>query len=324
MKIEELKDVLRHLKVETEMLKPYQNGQLQIPCPLAPWFHQSKKDAHPSLSIKPGDELHWTVWKCWTCKEAGKLWQLFDSYGELGNDEEVKKLSLYLLEHDKPSLSMRFKTMQDGFDDWIKPPKPAEIKLDESILDNFEYLVESPRAMRYVTGRGIEEDVAIKFDLRYDPRQQRIVCPVRDREGGIVGAVGRTIVDDPRRYYNYFNMQAGKTLGGLHLLRGYPRLLIVEGFFDLLNCYNWCDDIHCDAVCTWRAETSLDQINLILLLDKTVFVCYDLDRAGESGWRKVRKLLEGRTYGVRRLKMPDNVDVGAMTEKQFQEMWSER
>ena len=164
----------------------------------------------------------------------------------------------------------------------------------------------------------------ILFDIRHDPRQNRVVFPVRDKDEKLVGAVGRTTINDSKRYYNYFNMQAGKTLGGIHLMRGYPRLLLVEGFFDLLNCYNWCDKIQCDVVCTWRAEASLEQINLILSLDKTVFVAYDLDRAGQAGWYKVKRLLERRTYGLSRLKVPEGVDVGAMTKSQFETMWRTR
>lgn len=276
MNLSDLKLVLKQIGVETEFLVPRTDIQLQIPCPLAQWLHSSRKDSHPSLSIKFGVPHEHTKFKCWTCKEQGKLSDLVDTYGHLSKNQAVIDLAIQLLDKDKPSLSARFDAID--IDGWVRDPEDMKVPvLAEEVLSRFHPAYEDRRAASYLTRRKVDEKDSTLWGLLYDSRNDRIVFPVRDFNNDLLGAVGRCIDDDVHpKYYNYLTFPAGKTLGGFHEVDPFtPKLIVVEGFFDVIRCFRWAIGFDASVVCTWRAEMSETQSELILGMDKTVSIWYD-------------------------------------------------
>lgn len=316
MTFEELKFVLSQINVDTTSLRS--NGpQLVIPCPLAKWFHAKGTDSNPSLSIKYGDTTSWTVFKCFACKEGGKLWQLVDSYGHLSKNEEIQKLALTLINSDKPTLSAKLKSMSHEIDDWYSPETKRKVSLNPDCLDSFDHFRDSKRCCLYLNRRNVPLHIADKFNLLYDPRQERIVFPVKDRKRNLVGAVGRAVGDKQPRYFNYFGFSAGESLGGVCRLSSSNTVLLVEGFFDLLHCYEWCKELDVDVVCSWRSEITSMQASLLGDMDKTIQVWYDQDMAGTKGFTIVKKLLGGSVYGLKKAAWDSTEDVGEMSKRQF-------
>ena len=88
MIFDDLKLILTQCGIETEHLKPRSPTQVQVSCPLAPYLHSSRSDSRPSLSIRFNDATQWTVYKCWSCKSAGRIADLVHSlYGFTGKDK---------------------------------------------------------------------------------------------------------------------------------------------------------------------------------------------------------------------------------------------
>lgn len=327
MTLEELKLVLTQCGVATENLKPFREHQVQIPCPLAPWLHDGGTDSHPSLSIRFGVPGSWTVFKCWSCKEQGKLWNLVDSLAVFSKNELLATLALKLLDSDKPSLAARFGLMEKSLDDWFFDSKkhPLVEMNPKTMFRTMWPAWADDRSRTYLEKRKVSERTAAKFHLLFDDRKDRIVFPVYNKGGGLVGAVGRAIEDsEPRRYYNYFEFSAGYTVGGWnHTHPEFPRIIVTEGFFDILRTYQWCWDNQTDIVCTWRAEMTEDQASIISGLDKTVYIGYDNDKAGQEGWIKAQEYLRHTGCGLKRLRLPERADLGGLDEESFLTIYNE-
>jgi len=313
----ELKLILNQIGVNTEHLYP--NGDhVQIPCPLAPWFHKKRTDHHPSLSIKFGEPP--TLWKCFSCGEGGKLWSLVDSVATLGERSDLNALADNLTVSDEPSLGTRLASAMSGIDSWSLPTVKTQVRvLQPTVLDNFRFIRPGSDPHRYVVDR-VPESRIDEFQLKYDLHKDRVVFPIFNQAHQLLGAVGRTLASDPRKYYNYFGVETGKCLGGADKFTDRPRLFIVEGYFDLLRCWEWAAERDADVACTFKAEISPEQAELILGLDKTVSVWYDNDVAGNRGWDKAEKTIGKYLIGLKRARLPEDKDVGALSERHFKHL----
>jgi len=159
------------------------------------------------------------------------------------------------------------------------------------------------------------------WQLHFHKPHNRIVFPVRTRERELVGAVGRAVFDETQpKMYNFFGFESGLTLGGLQHVMGCPRVLVVEGFFDVMNVWYWAQQRNMDVVCTFGSKCSDQQSALLQRLDATVLCGYDQDEAGNSGWKSMSKQLVLTTY-IKKLKWADpGLDMGDFTERQFTEV----
>lgn len=312
----ELLEILKILKVPLEECKWLSEVQVQIPCPLAPWFHESKHDFNPSMGIRLGDAKAWTVFRCFTCDESGKLAHLVVSLASLDHREDLNDLIESLFESDAPSLAARFKSLDEETSKWFYDIEDKSKDTSYS-LARFEDLHLSRRACEYLKGRGISDDIATQFDLRHDPHLNRVVFPVRSEKGELQGAVGRTLLNEVPPYYNYFSFPASETLGGADHIVGNPRILLVEGYFDLLNCWQWAQEIETDVVCCWKATLSKKQIEFLASKDATIYVGFDPGKAGRTGWNKALKELEPYTTKLQKVEVPEDSDIGELTKATF-------
>lgn len=316
MNLSELGVVLSHLDLDIRGKAPNSSGYIQVSCPLAKWLHESGEDKNPGCSISV-DTVP-TTFRCFACGERGKLSDLIDSVASLSKNEELKKLALELAVSDKPSLRTKLQSASTSISDWVKPPKNAKPSpISPELLSRFHPAWEHPSSRSYLIGRTISQRVTELFDLRYDDRQRRVIFPVKDVSGDLYGLVGRAIdVDNEKRYRNYLGFSSGHSLGGIHQLRHFPKTLVCEGYFDLINPVEWAWTKGYDIVCTWHADISEFQAEQLQSLDSTLYFCYDNDTAGHRGWSRARELL-GRVTTLRRIIPPVDLDLGLMTETQF-------
>ena len=122
--------------------------------------------------------------------------------------------------------------------------------------------------------------------------------------------------DGEPRYWNYLGFSAGNTLGGLHRVKDRPVIILVEGYFDLLRAYPFAAELGADVVCSWRAEITKVQAEILGGLDKSIQVWYDQDDAGHKGYEKVKSYLRD-SYGLKRATWNRELDVGEMPKSYF-------
>lgn len=314
---EAIKDILRSaLHIET--FEEYKKSSIiQISCPLAKWTHPKGSDRSPSMSIRYSN-LSETKFKCWSCKEQGIFCDLFKLLHNLTEDEKYQKLYEYLLINDQPRLIDKLNNALD------KPvireqEEKSFISLSGSILKNFIPAFDHPRSQEYLLRgrkRVFDRDIVEEFNLLYDSNKDAIVFPVRDRKGNLLGGVARPIEGDSR-YHNYFGLKTETCLGGIDKYDSACKgVLLVEGFFDLLNNYYSCKKHNLSIFCTFKADLGKGQAEEIISLDKSTFLVYDIDKAGNDGADKAIRLLKPHIR-VKRLKFPEDVDPGDFTEEIF-------
>lgn len=150
---------------------------------------------------------------------------------------------------------------------------------------------------------------------RYDRFRDRLMFPIRDRRGRVIGFGGRVLGEGTPKYLNSPEtpiFHKGNELYGLYELkqrhRDPQRVLIVEGYMDVVALAQFNVDY---AVASLGTSTTADQFQLLLRSAKEVICCYDGDRAGkEAAWRALETALPLLKPGnqVRFMFLPEGED----------------
>ena len=178
------------------------------------------------------------------------------------------------------------------------------------------------------TGMLIEKQGEHRFHDRF---RERIMFPIRDRAGRIIGFGGRVIVKEEPKYLNSPEtplFHKGQELYGLYeacqALRDIPRLLVVEGYMDVVALAQY--DVRY-AVATLGTSTTAEHLKKLFRVTPEVVFCFDGDRAGRAAaWRALDnalpEALDGRT--IRFLFLPEGEDPDTLVRKEGQEEFEKR
>ncbi|PSU94193.1 DNA primase [Photobacterium leiognathi subsp. mandapamensis] len=161
------------------------------------------------------------------------------------------------------------------------------------------------------TGMLIENDNG----RRYDRFRGRVMFPIHDRRGRVIGFGGRVIGDGTPKYLNSPEtdiFHKGRELYGLYEVlqthREPEKIMVVEGYMDVVALAQFGVDY---AVASLGTSTTGDHIQSLFRQTSTVVCCYDGDRAGrDAAWRAMEQALPYLTDG-RQLKfmfLPDGED----------------
>lgn len=145
------------------------------------------------------------------------------------------------------------------------------------------------RADIVASGMGIENKTGRLFD-RF---RGRLMFPLKNHRGKVVGFSGRMIMGDEKKDAKYMNTpetliyHKGKMLYGLHELgqeiKKQKEMLIVEGEFDMLSSYQ----AGVDYVCAIKGSAlTVDHAKLISRYVKKVILSLDADKAGVEATKK--------------------------------------
>ncbi|NRF29251.1 DNA primase [Vibrio coralliilyticus] len=157
---------------------------------------------------------------------------------------------------------------------------------------------------------------------RYDRFRGRVMFPIRDRRGRVIGFGGRVIGDGTPKYLNSPEtpiFHKGKELYGLYEVtqayREPPQILVVEGYMDVVALAQYGVDY---SVASLGTSTTGDHIQLLFRQTNTVVCCYDGDRAGkEAAWRALENALQYLKTGntLKFLFLPDGEDPDSYIRK---------
>ncbi|WP_298768314.1 DNA primase [uncultured Shewanella sp.] len=138
---------------------------------------------------------------------------------------------------------------------------------------------------------------------RYDRFRDRLMFPIRDRRGRVIGFGGRVLGDGTPKYLNSPEtpiFHKGNELYGLYEVKQRHKdpkqILIVEGYMDVVALGQFGVDY---AVASLGTATTAEQFQLLLRSTREVICCYDGDRAGqEAAWRALETVLPLLKPGV--------------------------
>ena len=165
----------------------------------------------------------------------------------------------------------------------------------------------------------------------YDRFRDRIMFPIRDSRGRIVGFGGRVIDQGEPKYLNSPEtplFHKGRELYGLYearqQLRNITRLMVVEGYMDVVRLAQ--AGIHY-AVATLGTATTPEHLNRIFRVTSDVVFCFDGDRAGrQAAWRALETCLPHAKEG-RQLKflfLPEGHDPDTLVAEEGREAFEAR
>lgn len=157
----------------------------------------------------------------------------------------------------------------------------------------------------------------------YDRFRERVLFPIRDRRGRVVGFGGRIMgTEGEPKYLNspetvVFNK--GSELYGLYEARlgnrALTSLLVVEGYMDVVSLAQFGIK---NAVATLGTALTEKQVDALFRQASELIFCFDGDKAGKAAAKRALPLIlphmkEGRR--VRFMLMPENEDPDSLVRK---------
>lgn len=195
-----------------------------------------------------------------------------------------------------------------------------------------DQLKQSPKAIEYLKSRGLTGEVAARFGLgyapdgwqnlqgifpnyqaqalldtglvidseegrRYDRFRDRVMFPILDQRGNVIGFGGRVIGQGEPKYLNSPEtplFEKGRELYGLtqarNEIRATDTVIVVEGYMDVVALAQFGVN---NAVATLGTATTGTHIQKLFRQAERVVFCFDGDKAGrKAAWRALEVSLE--------------------------------
>ncbi len=186
--------------------------------------------------------------------------------------------------------------------------KPIYMQYDQILIKRLnQQALESPRAMRYYSGRLITEDSVKKFALGFSERQDMVTIPVHSPDGMEIGFVGRSI--EGKDFKNTPGLPKSKTLFNLNRVKTSSNVYVVESSFDAIRL----DQCGFPAVATLGANVSNFQTDLLQKYFNNIIVIADNDAAGGNMKSKLVERLGSRVSVIQLDKQYK--DIGDMSDE---------
>lgn len=162
----------------------------------------------------------------------------------------------------------------------------------------------------------------------YDRFRDRLMFPIHDRRGRVIGFGGRVFGNEEPKYLNSPEtpiFYKGKELYGLYQVKqahkDIQRILVVEGYMDVVALGQHGIDY---AVASLGTSTTPDHIHILFRHTSEIICCFDGDKAGrEAAWRALENSLpylqDGRT--LRFMFVADGEDPDSLIQKEGKEVF---
>ena len=302
-------------------------------------FHSEKS---PSFTVSQTKQFY----HCFGCGAHGTAISFLMEYSGFGFVEAVKDLAQNLgmmVPEERSEQPQRRRTEgEDGED------------LNEIMLTAAQFyrgaLKDAPQAIDYLKKRGLSGDIAKKFGVgyapegwqnlerayanyqssalttvglvkqndegrRYDLFRDRIMFPIVDVRGNVIGFGGRVLDAGEPKYLNSPEtplFEKGRELYGLYqarrAIRDAGRALVVEGYMDVVALAQHGVEY---AVATLGTATTPMHVQKLLRQTDEIVYCFDGDNAGRrAAWRALENSLGQLADGkqVRFLFLPQGED----------------
>lgn len=321
-------------------------------------FHQEKT---PSFSVSPDKQFYY----CFGCGAGGNALGFVMDHDHLAFPEavdvlahragmEVPRERSASNKPRQPSQSPLFDVLQTASDFYChalrshpaRQPAVNYLKargLSGSIARDFLLGYAPPgwdNLRRHFDGDPLQEKHLLDAGLlaeseesqrRYDRFRDRIIFPIRDTRGRIIGFGGRVLGDDKPKYLNSPEtpvFHKSQELYGLFEARTFNRqlqeVLVVEGYMDVIAL---AQQGLRNAVATLGTATSSEHIKRLFRLVPTITFCFDGDNAGrKAAWRALESTLPQLKDGVkaRFLFLPDGLDPDDLVRQEGAEAFQAR
>lgn len=289
-------------------------------------FHKEKT---PSFTVSPSKQFY----HCFGCGAHGTAIGFLMEYQGIGFPEAVEQLAQML------GLTVPKEARAGGPAPGGERFAALRGVLTQALHYYRQQLKASPRAIDYLKGRGLSGEIAARFGIgyapegwqnlaavfpdyaassvlaeaglvidseagrRYDRFRDRIMFPILDQRGHVIGFGGRVLGQGEPKYVNSPEtplFQKGHELYGLaqarRAIREGGRVLVVEGYMDVVALAQHGVEY---AVATLGTATTPHHVQRLLRLAEHIVFCFDADEAGRrAAWRALENSLPALTDGA--------------------------
>lgn len=307
-------------------------------------FHE---DRRPSFTVSPS----LGVYRCWACGAKGDI---FTWVMETQKVDFPEALAL-LAKRAGVTLS---RTSRSG----STAERGRRERVMEAALGFFRRELErSDRARAYCESRGLTAEVIAEWELGYAPDhpealtaflrkagyrlaegaelsliagdetagyrdrfRDRLMFPIRDELGRLVGFGGRALGTAGAKYVNSAEtplFRKGQVLYGLHRAKEHivarDRVVLVEGYLDVIACHRAGLS---DAVAPLGTALTEDHGRALARLCKRAVVLFDSDQAGQAAAARAEEVLRAAGLAVRFASLAAGEDPDSVSRKEGPEM----
>lgn len=300
-------------------------------------FHNEKT---PSFSVEPERK----IFNCFSCGEKGNAIGFLQKTENLTFVEALENLA------DRANISLDFTQYKKE----IPNKKLLDINQDAANFYKL-YLnstKQGAKAKEYLKNRGISDELIDKFDIGlspndfdllyktltekeilvsdlnelglvkeskketfYDLFRERIIFPIINEHGNVVGFSGRKYIekdDDGPKYINspqtkvftksnvLYNMN-----NAINEIKKNNRVVLFEGYMDVIAAHR--ANVK-ESVASMGTSLTKDQVRLIKKFTNNVTICYDGDPAGVEATERAIKLFEQANMEIKIVLLPDKLD----------------
>lgn len=144
----------------------------------------------------------------------------------------------------------------------------------------------------------------------YDKYRDRLIFPIIDNMGRVIGFGGRALTDALPKYLNSPENDVFKkrfNLYGLNVFKKQKRrdIILVEGYMDVIALNNRGLDI---AVASLGTSLTEDQAKLLKRYSDEVYICYDRDNAGIKATKRAINILRDIGVNPKIISLDDGYD----------------
>ncbi len=174
--------------------------------------------------------------------------------------------------------------------------------------DAWDSLIQAMGGKGYDKADLIEAGLAVagKGGGVYDKYRNRLMLPVIDPRGDVIGFTSRVMDDSTPKYLNTPETAIFKKrsiLYGLNYAKKTrrPNFILVEGNIDVITLHQAGFD---NTVATMGTALTEEHVRLLGRYTKELVLCYDNDAAGEDATQRAIALLRSSEIGVKVLRLP--------------------
>lgn len=188
MKSEDIVRFLQLIRARNIEISP-DNQWVRCSCPLAPYFHASGTDNHPSFGIKVNNG-GLSNFNCFTCGSGTLPLFMHKITWTLGVSPDVHEFFIHREFLPEDAVSDQFYLeYKDLFSQEFDKPTPISVPSD--VLAEYPRLsnttgegkYEISRVKDWLEDRGISYDLAVDYQIRVSPQDRAIVFPIVDTDG---------------------------------------------------------------------------------------------------------------------------------------------
>jgi DNA primase len=325
--------------IETRITLQKKGREYQACCP----FHNEKT---PSFTVSPEKQFY----HCFGCGMHGSAISFLMEYEGLEFVDAIEELA----SHAGVEVPREAGRTNNKID------KTLYQILEQAAQVFKQQLKETTLAIDYLKSRGLSGKVSADFDIgyalpgwdglttvlqtkgitaqqlldaglvisktgggHYDRFRNRIMFPIRDRRGRVIGFGGRVMADETPKYLNSPEtavFSKGRELYGLYQARKSQRdlasLVVVEGYMDVVSLAQYGVS---NCVASLGTAITENHLQALFRASPKVVFCFDGDRAGrQAAWRALELALPSMAEGrqIAFMFLPETEDPDSIIRKE--------